>query len=34
MLKFIKKWFWIIQDRCEFCGGEFDIWDYKKALIN
>ena len=31
MKKFIQRWLWILTDRCSECGGELNVWSYKKA---
>lgn len=31
MINLIKKWFYILSDRCEYCGSELNIWSAKKA---
>lgn len=31
LLKFLIRWTWIIKDKCEYCGGELEHWDTKRA---
>ena len=26
-----KRWWWLLLERCEYCGGKLEEWDYKKA---
>lgn len=31
MIKWLKTFFWIFRDRCEFCGGRLNIYSDKKS---
>ncbi len=31
MLERLRTFWWILNDRCEYCGGELHLWSYKKA---
>jgi len=31
ILNILKSFYWFLSDRCEYCGGDLNIWDYKRA---
>lgn len=31
IIEIVKKVWWVLLDRCEYCGGVLNIWDYKKS---